>query len=156
MKGNRLYQNLPMEILTSIKKDAAANNQFEEPRGLYILAMYYEKQMIADYGAERAQAIIEKYRNMTYEVSTEQKRLREEAQKRAEEKREARDQAVIEMGKRAQIRIDQRNKMLEIEEKKLKMQEQQPPKEDEETRKAREALEAEFGTQEEQKRILGK
>lgn len=119
MKGNRLYLNLPMEILSSIKKDSAVNDQYEEPRGLYILALCYKDQITKDYGAQRAEEIINKYKNMTMKVSAEQKRLREEDQKRAEIKREARDQREIERGKRAQIRIEQRNRELNLEEEKL-------------------------------------
>jgi hypothetical protein len=125
---NHLGLLLPNEILTVHKKESADCNQYEQPHALLILALYYREKMIQIYGELRTEEIIAKYRNMNYAKSDSIKKDRIEAQRHAEERRDAKLKLMVEAGKRAEIRIEQRNRELNLEEKKL--QQEQKPKRD--------------------------
>lgn len=80
----------------------------------------------------------------------------DEIKKRNAEEKRLKEQAKIEREERL---IKAKEETLRLRKEKLQAEKEKPqqqPTEDPETKKAREALEAEFGTQEEQKRFLGK
>jgi hypothetical protein len=128
MRGqNVLRLALCSEILTVHKKESADNNQFEEPKALLILALYYKDKLIQSYGPLRTEEIINRYLTMDYVKSDALKKEKQAAKQQAEEHKNLKLKLMVESGQRAQERIDLDKKRLEFEEKKLTQQPQPQP-----------------------------
>jgi hypothetical protein len=120
---NRLGLNLPSEILSVHKKESADCNQFEEPHALLILALYYKEKLVQHYGPVRTEELLNRYRTMDYAKSDVLKKERIAAKQHAEERRNLKLKLIAEAGKRADERIQQRNREQDLEKKRLELDE---------------------------------